>query len=67
MVDIGNALVQEGLGKIRTKFETPNHAGPDDVATFLQIDNAENRTIRKRHAFETVAGLLDALWATKFV
>jgi hypothetical protein len=38
-----------------------------DVATFLQIDNAENRAIRKRQAFETVAALLDALGATKFV
>jgi hypothetical protein len=33
--DTNNALVQEGLGKIRAKFESANHSGPDDIATFL--------------------------------
>jgi hypothetical protein len=65
--DLHNTLVQEGLGKIRTKFETPNHAGPDDVATFLEIDVPENRAIRKRQAYETVSALLDALGIKKFM
>lgn len=65
--DISNALVQEGLGKIKAKFESTKHAGPDDIANFLEIENAEDRAIRKRQAFETVSGLLDALGIKKFV
>ena len=65
--DLSNALVQEGLGKIRAKFETINHAGPDDVATFREINNPEDRAIRKRAAYETVRSFLDALGIKKFV
>jgi hypothetical protein len=65
--DLTNMLVQEGLGKIRTKFETVDHIGPNDVVTFLEIDDPENRAIRKRIAYETVSALLDALDIRKFV
>lgn len=65
--DLNNALVKEGLGKIRTKFESPNRVGPDDIATFLEIDGAVNREIRKREAFETVSQLLNGLGIERFV
>ena len=49
------------------EFETAIHAGPDDIATFLEIDNPENRAIRKHQAFETVRTLLNALGVKKFM
>lgn len=65
--DIDNPLVKEGLGKIRTKFESVEHVGPDYVATFLEIEDPEDRQIRMRLAFETVNAFLDALNIEKFV
>ena len=65
--DLNNTLVQEGLGKIRTKFETVNHTGPNDVATFLEIEEPESRAIRKQQAHQTVSAFLDALEVKKFV
>ncbi len=65
--DISNKLIQEGLGKIRTKFESAEHAGPDDVATFLEVNDPEDRAIRKRTAYERVSAFLDALTIEKVV
>jgi hypothetical protein len=65
--DLDNPLVQEGLGKIRTKFESVEHIGPDYVTIFLEIDDPEDRELRKRRAFETVTSFLDALGIEKFV
>lgn len=65
--DLDNPLVKEGLGKIRTKFESVEHIGPDYVTTFLEINEAEDRELRKRRAFETVTAFLDALGIEKFV
>jgi len=65
--ELKNQLVLEGLGKIRTKFESVEHVGPDYVATFLEIEDPESRTIRKRQAYETVSAFLDALNIKKFV
>lgn len=65
--DAKNALVLEGLGKIRTKFESMNHAGPDDIARFLEVSEPDDRQLRKRQAFETVSRFLDALSIEKFV
>lgn len=63
--DIDNALVQEGLGKIRTKFESIDHVGPQDIVTFLGTDPADE-LIRRREAFDIVNELLDALSIKKF-
>ena len=65
--DAKNTLVLEGLGKIRTKFESINHAGPDDIARFLEISESDDRQLRKRQAFEIVSKFLDALSIQKFV
>ena len=54
-------LVMEGLGKIRSKFRTPDHVGPTWVADFLEIADPADRAIVMRDAFETVARLLDLL------
>jgi hypothetical protein len=65
--DPDNPLVKEGLGKIRTKFESPDHVGPEYVVDFLEIVEPEDRSLRKRRAFETVSVLLDALGIEKVV
>ncbi|MCA9819110.1 MAG: hypothetical protein KC652_28675, partial [Cyanobacteria bacterium HKST-UBA01] len=62
-----NPLVLEGLGKIRTKFESVEHVGPDYVATFFEIEDSDDRALRKRKAFETVNAFLEALCIEKFL
>jgi hypothetical protein len=64
--DIDNKLVHEGLGRIRTKFETIDHTGPQDIVSFLGIDEA-NQITRRREAFDVVNELLDALQVERFV
>jgi hypothetical protein len=56
-----NALVQEGLGKIKSKFESVNSLGPNYVADFLEISESEERDIIKREAFELVTELMEQL------
>jgi hypothetical protein len=58
---LGNALVKEGLGKIRSKFASNDHVGPKWVADFLEITDKEEREIIIRRAFEKTKRLLDLL------
>lgn len=64
--DIDNKLVQEGLGRIKAKFETVNHTGPQDIVDFLVIPEPR-QLFRKREAVELVNTLLDALSVERFV
>lgn len=64
--DLDNKLVQEGLGRIRAKFESPDHTGPQDIVDFLGISET-NKLVRKRDAFDIVSELLDALEIARFV
>lgn len=64
--DLDNKLVQEGLGRIRAKFESPDHTGPQDIVDFLGISEA-NKLVRRRDAFDIVSELLDALEIERFV
>lgn len=63
---ITNKLVQEGLGKIRAKFETVNSIGPNFVADFLEISNPEEIERTKREAFELVNALMDRIGIKPF-
>lgn len=56
-----NALVREGLGKIRNAFASTDHVGPRWVADFLQATDREEREIAIRRAFEMTRALLDRL------
>jgi hypothetical protein len=56
-----NKLAQEGLGKIRAKFDTINAIGPNFIADFLEISNPEEIERIKREAFELVNALMDKL------
>ena len=59
--DLDHPLVLEGLGKIRTKFESVEHTGPSDITRFEDIQPKDERDIRARKAYETVNEFLDAL------
>ncbi|KAF0247152.1 MAG: hypothetical protein FD180_91 [Planctomycetota bacterium] len=56
-----NRLVQEGLGKIRAKFRSPDDFGPVSITAFAQLQDREARQILARESYETVTALLDAL------
>lgn len=58
---VENSLVQEGLGKIRAKFEKVNSIGPNFVADFLEITDSDARENMKREAYENVKAFLDEL------
>lgn len=64
--DVSNQLVQEGLGRIRAKFETITHAGPQDIVDFLSI-RTEDQLVRRQEAFQVVNELLDALNIPRFI
>lgn len=46
-----HALMREGLGKIRSKFRTPEDAGPHWAADFLAEVDPETRAILQRRVF----------------
>lgn len=56
-----NKLVQEGLGKIRTKFKDIESPGPVWVTNFEEIYDEEEKERMRRDAFERVNVFLDAL------
>ena len=58
---LGNTLVREGLEKIRTEFLSVDDAGPKWVADFMDVQDAEERAITRRRAYETVTAWLDQL------
>lgn len=58
---LSHGLVQEGLQKLRSKFQTPDHVGPKWVADFLGITDAVQRAARQRQSFAIVDQLLLAL------
>lgn len=63
---IGNKLVQEGLGKIKAKFNEVNAIGPVGVAEFMEIEDPEERTRIQREAFEFVNKLMELLGIDTF-
>jgi hypothetical protein len=58
---VGHPLVREGLLKIAEKFSSPDHVGPRFVADFEEVQDAEDRAILLRDAFEKVDYLLHRL------
>lgn len=58
---LSNRLVQEGLGKIRSKFEKINSIRPKWIVNFEGIDDEEAKEMMQRDAFERVNALLDRL------
>lgn len=56
-----NTLVKEGLGKIKAKFKDVNSIDPTWVTTFQDTDDAEDKELIKRDAYERVNTFIDRL------
>ena len=58
---LGNSLVQEALSNIAEKFSTPSAVGPTHIANFDEIEDAAERELIQRDAYERINYLLVAL------
>lgn len=47
--------------KLAGKFASSNHAGPKDVADFLELEDEEEIEMTKRDAYEQVQALLNII------
>ncbi len=63
---LSNKLMQEGLSKIRSKFQSPQDFGPTCVVKFEEITEPEEKERIARDAFERVSRLLDILEIKSF-
>lgn len=54
-------LIIEMRAKLKEKFASLNHAGPVDVALFLDLKDPEEQEMKKRDAYEQIAALLGIL------
>lgn len=58
---LDNKLIREGLGKIRSAFQSVDHHGPRWVADFLDVTDSEDRAILQRRVFEVVTEWLNGV------
>lgn len=58
---IGHGLVREGLVKIAAEFASVDHVGPNHVADFNEVYDAEERDALKRDVYERANYLLTQL------
>lgn len=54
-------LVREMKEKLAGKFASVDHAGPKDVADFLELSDGEDVTFIKRDAYEQIQALLNLI------
>jgi hypothetical protein len=54
-------LVKEMLEKLAEKFSSPEHAGPADIVSFLEIHDEDEISMVKRDAYEQIANLIELL------
>ncbi|EET62851.1 hypothetical protein BRYFOR_05202 [Marvinbryantia formatexigens DSM 14469] len=54
-------IIRDMKQKLQEKFASENHAGPQDVANFLDLSDDEEIAIIKRDAFEQVQALLNMI------
>ena len=57
----GHPLVEEGLGILAEKFQSPGHVGPTFVVDFLEEADPDTRAMIQRDAFEKMDYLLRSL------
>lgn len=53
--------IVEKKQKLGDKFASPDHAGPTDVANFIEPENEEERELIKRDAYEQIHALLELI------
>ena len=54
-------IILEMKEKLADKFASPNHAGPVDVAAFLDLEDEEEIAFIKRDAYEQMTALVGRL------
>lgn len=54
-------IVKEAKDKLAGKFASENHAGPKDVADFMDLEDEESIEMTKRDAYEQVQALLNLI------
>ena len=54
-------IILEMKEKLAEKFASPNHAGPADVAAFLDLDDEEEIAFTKRDASEQMQALINMI------
>ena len=54
-------IILEMKEKLAEKFASPNHAGPADVAAFLDLDDEEEIAFTKRDACEQMQALINMM------
>ena len=57
----GKNIVIEAKVKLAGKFASENHAGPKDVADFMDLEDEESIEMTKRDAYEQVQALLNLI------
>ncbi len=57
----GKKLVADTKNKLAEKFASENHAGPKDVADFLDLKDEESIEMTKRDAYEQIQALLEMM------
>ena len=57
----GKNIVIEAKAKLAGKFASENHAGPKDVADFMDLEDEESIEMTKRDAYEQVQALLNLI------
>lgn len=54
-------LVNEMIEKLKDKFSSPEHAGPADVVSFLELYDEEEISMIKRDTYEQIVSLIEFL------
>ena len=54
-------IVKEAKDMLAGKFASENHAGPKDVADFMDLEDEESIEMTKRDAYEQVQALLNLI------
>ena len=57
----GKKIIEEAKEKLTGKFASENHAGPKDVADFMDLEDEESIEVIKRDAYEQVQALLNLI------
>lgn len=57
----GIDIIQDTMAQLKSKFSSTEHAGPEDIVNFLEIEDIEERKQVKRDAFERISYLVEAV------
>jgi hypothetical protein len=59
--DIRHGLVTKAIAKIREHFESAGHAGPADVAKFLEVTDEDDAAVIRQRVYQTMLAFLEGV------